>query len=188
MKNDTETNIFYTLAGLEKNDLTKLKYRMLTYRLKELLTAGKIKTGKKLYKESNRWFIHYSLVDLFQSKRNNLNNSLKTEKYITEVTVNLPANYDLNFYDYLGNQLTEQLAPAKSIFSVEKSPTDIKYHLHLITTAYQKNIIEKLKQIETSIDIEIINNINTNIAPIENRTQTVNYISKESQTLIDKLK
>ena len=184
----SETNIYYSLKSLSTNNLTNLKYRMLKYRLKELLTAGSIKLGKLLYKESNTWFIHFSFVDLFQARRNH-SNSLKTEKYKNEVTINLPCNYDDSFYNYLGMKITLQLAPFVSIYSVEPSPTEKnKYHLHLISTADINSIIESLKNIESLINLTILENKNTNIAPIVNKTQTINYISKCSQLLIDKLK
>ena len=176
-----ETNIYYTLKSLETNNLTALKYRQLKARIKDLINANNQHIGKLIYKERNVWHIHYSVVDLFKAKRVHTAKARATN-YKNEITINLQHNYDVAFYKYLGTTIAKALKGSHTIFSVEASPTyDNSYHLHLGTTAQHHIIIKKLKEIEAKIHIAILDNRNTNIAPIRNLTQFVNYIAKHSQ-------
>ena len=45
-----DTNIYYSLISIEKNNLTQLKYRQIKNRLKLLLTTDKIIVGNLCYK------------------------------------------------------------------------------------------------------------------------------------------
>lgn len=184
-----ETNIYYSLISIEKNNLTQLKYRQIKNRLKLLLTTDKIIVGNLCYKKGARWFIHYSLVDLFQAERIHDKSKVRAIKYKTEITINLDSNYDTKFYTYLGEKIKQVLKHSKTIYAIETSPTnENRYHLHLGTTAQQYRILQKLKEIEVATGLIIIENKNTNIAPIRNLTRFVNYIAKQNQNLVNELK
>lgn len=186
-KNDT--NIYYTLQAIETNNLSNLKYRMLKNRLKLLLSTKAIEIGNTIFKQSNKWFIHYSIIDQFQAIRVHSKSKVRADKYKNEITINLPSNYDEKFYHFLAYKIKQQLQPSKMIYSIETSPkTDSKYHLHIGTTAPLHRITQKLKEIERLTQLPILANANTMIAPIRNLTQFVNYIAKANQNLVTELK
>lgn len=171
-------NIFYNLEQLKHYKLTDLKSRMLRYRMKTLLQNGTIEIGNLLNKDKHgNWQIHISLVKHFQPIRKRTTHL--RPKYINEITINLKDNYDVKFYEFLGNSITSKLLPRDSIFSVEESKFKIKdYHIHMITSANINDINISLMIIGVGLGIDIIKNQNTLIAPIRDLTQILNYINK----------
>lgn len=177
------TNIYYSLQAIEAKNLSNLKYRMLTYRLKLLLSTNQIEIGNTLYKKSGRWYIHYSIIDKFQASRVHDKTKERANKYKNEITINLQGSYDIEFYTFLATTIKKELINSKTIYSIEKSPTtDNRYHLHIGTTADSYRITQALQKIEKATGLEILSYRNTNIAPIRNLTQFVNYITKANQS------
>lgn len=176
------TNIYYTLRQLETLNLSALTYRQLKNRIKELVNLNTIPL-QLLYKEANTWHIHYSIVNKLQATRVHNKSKVRANKYKNEVTINLTGNYNIEFYKYLATTVAKALKGSKTIYSIETSKTsDSNYHLHLGTTAPIHAIVKKLKDIESTTMLKMLDNVNTNIAPIRNLTQFVNYISKQSVT------
>ncbi|AOW09911.1 hypothetical protein [Flavobacterium gilvum] len=179
-----ETNIYYTLQALETKNLTELKYRQLKNRIKELINTNNKHIGTLIYKKSNVWFIHYSVVDLFAAKRVHDKTKPRAINYKNEITINLEYNYNVAFYQFLGTTIAKILKGSHTIFSVEPSPKiSNTYHLHMGTTAPHHIIIKRIKEIESKTNITILNNPNTNVSKIRNLTQFVNYIAKQNQLI-----
>lgn len=178
------TNIYYTLKQLETLNLSTLTYRQLKNRIKDLVISNTISL-QLLYKDANVWHIHYSIVNKLQANRVHNKSKERANMYKNEVTINLGANYNIEYYKYLATSIAKALKGSKTIYSVETSKTnDSNYHLHLGTTAPIHAITKKLKDIESTFKLTILYNVNTKIAPIRNLTQFVNYISKQSVTNI----
>lgn len=171
------TPIFYTLKQIENYHFTDLKYRMIKYRFKDLISKGDISEGKLVLKKNNKWHIHYSLLDKFQARRKRKSHS-KVE-YQSELTINFDSNYDVPFYHFIGSEVLKGLDPNQSTYCIEAS--DIKkntYHIHFATTASYPDIYAVLYKIEVYLDLNIVKNKNTHIATICNKALYHNYMNK----------
>lgn len=170
-------NIFYTLPQLESKHLTDLKYRNLKYRFNKLLHNNKIEIGEYVYKSSNKWYIHYSLVDLFQPIRKH---STHTKiNYVCEVSINLSDRYDIEGYKYLGDSVVKELHPFITKYCIEQGVWHKNnFHIHFETTAQIQYIRWALFDIGKRLEIDILGNPNTHISNIQNKTLYSNYIRK----------
>lgn len=171
-------NEFYTLQSLETYNLTTLRYRQLKNRIKELIIAKDSLIGNLIYKRSNRWYIHVTAIDKFKAKRVHDKTKVRAINYKNEISINLPTNYDIAFYMYLGTTIAKALNGSKTIFSIETK--NDSYHLHAGTTAQTHIIIKELKAIEKRLSLKILGNKNTMIQPIRFLKNFVHYISKQS--------
>lgn len=169
------TDIFYTLPQLSTGKHTDLKYRMVKYRFNKLLLEDEIEIGQYVKKESNKWYIHYSLIDKFQPVRKRTTHTKIRHKY--EITINLKIDYDLEFYKLLGHSLLKELHPANTVYHVEKSKY---FHIHLATDADYLAICSSLTKVGNTMDINIINEKYTHISEIGNNGSYANYIAKAS--------
>lgn len=166
------TKIFYTLLQLSETH-TDLKYRNVKYRLNKLLSVNEIEIGEYLYKQNNKWFVHYSLIDQFQPIRKHKSHT--KIKYENEITINLKINYDAEFYHHIGKLLIKALRPFDTLYYIEKNKY---YHIHLATNADYPSICSSLTKIGNTMLIDIIAKKYTRKAGIENKGLFFNYISK----------
>ena len=169
--------IYYTIEQIQKYHLTDLKYRMIKYRLKLMLSSSNILQRKLAYKKGQKWFIHYSLLDKFQAIRKHKSHSLV--RYENELTINFDSNYDQHFYHHIGSEILIGLEPNRSTYVIEASASrSDSYHIHFATTASYSQIYEVLSIIEENLALNIIKNKNTHLASIKNRGLYHNYIHK----------
>lgn len=178
-------NTFYNLSEIHQKNLTDLKPRMLRYRLRKLLANGTLEIGNLLNKDKHgNWQIHISLVKHFQPIRQRTNNI--RPKYITEITINLQDNYDVKFYEFLGETITEKLLPHDTFYSIEESTQRLKeFHIHLITSASINDINIALINIEVDLYLNILKNKNTLTTHIRDLEQILSYINKACITSSD---
>ena len=173
------TGIFYTLKELEIRKLTNLKHRMIKYRFNKLMERGDIVLGDLVYEEKNKYYVHYSLIDKFQPIRKRSNYQMPD--YTIEMTINLGNDYDLEAYKFLGEQIESKLYPADTIYSIEEGSEKMyknSFHIHFATNASFQNICMALKEVGNNIEIDILKNLNTHIADINNNGMYLNYLRK----------
>jgi hypothetical protein len=116
------------------------------------------------------------VIDLFQAKR-----KLVTHKkihYKNEITINFDSNYDVHFHHYIGYWILSRLDPHHSLYRIEASANNDRYHIHLGTTASKDNIYDILNEIEDALRLNIINNKNTHVSEICNNALFYSYINK----------
>lgn len=166
------TKIFYTLLQLSETH-TDLRYRNVKYRLNKLLSVNEIEIGEYLYKQNNKWFVHYSLIDKFQPIRQH--KSHKSIKYKNEITINLKINYDAELYHHIGNLLIKELRPFDTVYYIEKNKY---FHIHLATNADDTSICSSLTKIGKTMLIDILAKKYTHKSKIENKGQYFSYIRK----------
>lgn len=161
---------YYNLNQLLTSKLTNLKIRQLKKRIKEVNKLGL--DSNLLYKKNNgQWSIHYSIIYLFQLKRN------KNTKLRTELTINLEDNYDKDYYTQIAKDIAK-LDKRELMFVIEDNYKDENHiHFALATTTNQtKHILSKLDLIRGNI---IVSNKNTHIAKIESLENYLTYINKQ---------
>ena len=166
--------MYYNLNQLLTNNLTDLKLRQLKNRMK--LVSEMNLDNKLLYKEGRIWQIHKSLLFLFKSKW------IKRKELRTEITINLSDNYDKDYYTDIANEIASNEPKAKLTYSIETN-YDNKPHIHIGTTLTIKQSKRILKQLDKTRDFVILSNMNTRVAPIENLTDYLCYISKEVEPI-----
>lgn len=167
---------FYTLKQLEIYGFTDLKYRMIKYRFNELISSGEINVGNRIFKERNKWYVHYSIINKFQSKRKL--KSHKRIKYENEITINLKDNYNSEYYHLLGYYIIKFLNPQPTLYRVEACVKNNGYHIHLATKAAIEDIFHALTLLEDRLQIRIVHNSNTHISKIINLSAFLDYINK----------
>jgi hypothetical protein len=167
---------FYTLKQLETCGFTDIKYRMIKNRFNELIESDEIRVGNKVYKERNRWYIHYSIIGKFQAKR-----KLKSHRkvpYENEITINLKDNYNAEYYHLLGYYILKFLNPYSTLYRVEACVKTEGYHIHLATNAVVEDIFHALTLLEDRLQIRIVNNSNTHVSKILDLSAFLDYINK----------
>lgn len=136
--------IFYTLKEL--SPIVNMKYRQLQERIKIVKTKYKDRCDL-LYKKSNIWFIHQSLIKEFARKR-------KPIDYKLFVTIASSNHFDMGYWKYIIFRLNERM---KNIDTSTRTKYVIElknnfYHLHFITT------FGKYKQLQSMIKKDFFTN------------------------------
>jgi hypothetical protein len=116
-----------------------LSYRQIQIRLKDVLENNNVKSGY-LFKKSNKWYIHRTLLKEFKRKR-------KPIDYKLFITIASKNNFEIDYWKFLIHQLNKKLkkidASTRLKYVIE--PTNRKHlHLHFITTFNKKNIIKSI--------------------------------------------
>lgn len=136
---------FYNLSELVP--LVNLKYRQLQKIVKNI--SEKYKDRKELiYKESNRWYISYSIIKEFKRRRNLIDYKL----FITIASKN---QFEIDYWRYIVIQLNKQLhridSKTRIKYVIEKNSSNI-YHLHFITN------FGKIRKLSRLIKLNYITN------------------------------
>ena len=133
------TKDYYTLKELIP--IVRLKYRQLQKRM--ISISLKYKDNKTLlYKKSNKWNIHKSIVKIeFSRKRKPIN-------YQLFATISSANNYDIKYWRYIIkeqiNPIIKSLEPTSRIKYVIELNKQNLYHLHFITTFERKKDLKKI--------------------------------------------
>lgn len=165
---------FYGLKEL--TTISKLHYRQLQERVKMVSKKyeGRIEL---IYKKSNRWYIHKSIIKEFNNK--------KFIDYKLFVTISSKNSYDINCWKKIMNDLNNELKKIDDTtrikYVIENNKSGI-LHLHFITTFNQ---IKKLKKvISTNYMTGITNQMNSKIVEIYNLKELQEYLSKQSRQVV----
>ena len=117
---------YYTLKELIP--LVNLQYTQLKIRIRTIKT--KYKGSELLYKKSNRFFIHKSIIHEFRRKR-------KPIKYKSFITITPEGDYSRKFLRgfvrYIYGQMKEE-SPLERMKWVEETTRRGLLHIHILTT------------------------------------------------------
>ncbi len=128
---------YHTLKEISSNE--NLSYRQIQIRLKKVLENDNIKNGY-MFKKSNKWYIHRSLLKEFKRKR-------KPIDYKLFITIASRNSFDTDYWKFLIHQLNKKLKKIDSTTRVKYviELTNRKhFHLHFITTFNKKNILKSI--------------------------------------------
>ena len=159
MKNEV-TKEYYNLKELQK--ICELKYRQLINRVKDVQNKYK-ENDPRIFKKSNQWFIHKSLIKQFNRKRK------PNVKYIYMITISPSPinNYDKEAWHSILKQLHKKFKGIESEsvtrYSIEKTE-NFTNHVHFLSTVNNRTTIRNIldndyftkKGNETSIVIESV--------------------------------
>ena len=165
---------FYGLKEL--TTITKLHYRQLQERVKIVSKKyeGRIEL---IYKKSNKWYIHKSIVSEFDNKR-----FIDYKLFITIASKN---SYDLNCWKKIMNDLNNELkkidASTRIKYVIENNKSGV-LHLHFITSFKDTKKLQKV--ISTNYMTSFSNQMNSKIIPITNLTNLNEYLKKQSKQVI----
>lgn len=168
---------FYTLKEL--SPLVNVKYRQLQKKIKSV--SIKYCDRKDLiYKKSNKWNIHTSLIKEFTRKRKPIN-------YKLFITISSQNNLGLSWWKLTIHELNKSLkkvdASSRVKYVIEKNKKNI-YHLHFITNFYG---IKKLRSIIKNNDITysyVDMNMNMEIKYIYNIKKLHKYFKKQNKPVL----
>lgn len=137
MKEENIKGKYYNL--IELIPLVKLKRRQLQVRVK--IVFNKYENNEKLiFKKSNRWYIHESLINEFTRKRSPID-----YKYSVTITSNLA--FDNKYWHHIIKSLRNEIKavePKSRIkYVIEKNKSKI-YHIHFMTTFESHSILKKI--------------------------------------------
>jgi hypothetical protein len=130
---------YFCLKELFSLELVDLKYRQLQNRIKVI--SKKYEDRKDLiYKKSNRWYIHNSIIIKEFKKKKKID-------YKLYGTISSSNKFEINYWKYCIFELNKKLKKVEPLsrlkYVIETNRRNI-YHLHFITSF---NSINKLKQI-----------------------------------------
>lgn len=166
---------FYCLKEL--TTIVNLSYRQLKERLKVVSKRYEDRT-ELIFKKSNRWYIHYSLIKEFARKR-------KPIDYKLFITIASKNGFELEYWKFFIIQLNKSLkkldASTRIKYVIEPTRKDI-YHLHFITSFGK---LKKLKSIIKQDDItNSSNDINTKIKYVYNVKGLHSYFRKQNKPIL----
>ncbi len=166
---------FYCLKEL--SPIVNLKYRQLSKKM--ILIRKKYQNMTDLlYKKSNRWYIHNSLINEFTRERTPI-------KYKLFITIASKNKFDYDYWKYYINQLYKKLKiidPSTRIkYVIEPTKKSIN-HLHFMTT-FDKQ--EKLENIIEEDDLSNkSNDMNTAIENIYYLKKLHKYFRKQNKPVL----
>ncbi|MBP6871940.1 MAG: hypothetical protein KBC43_08035 [Bacteroidales bacterium] len=123
----------------EVSVFSDLKYRQLVVRVKSV--KDKLGSSELIYKKSNRWYIHHSLIDQYFQRRR------KPIGYKLFGTINCKYPYDIDYWKHIVQHLVKILRGIDSTvrikYVLERTKRNI-IHFHFLTTF---DDMKKLKRI-----------------------------------------
>jgi len=165
---------FYGLKEL--TTITELHYRQLQERVKIVSKKyeGRIEL---IYKKSNKWYIHKSIIKEFNNK--------KHIDYKLFITISSKNSYDINCWKKIMNDLNNELKKIDGSIRIKyviESNKGGTLHLHFITTFNQMRKLKKV--ISTNYMTSITNQMNTKIIEIYDIKELQKYLSKQSKPFV----
>lgn len=167
---------YYTLKQIETYKLTDLRHRMIKYRFKDLFESGKIQEGYYVQKIGRKWYIHISIIDLFQARRRR--QAHVKIHYVNEITINLHDGHNADYYREVGDYVNKWLSKYETIYRVEEGKKKNTFHIHIGTTAPLTDISTALLYLEYWLDRKLDYNKNLHVSKIRNLTLFLFYINK----------
>lgn len=172
---------YYNLKELLS--VTELKYRQLLNRVKEVYE--KHGSNKELiYRKSNIWFIHHTLVSEFKRKR-----KLILYKFWLVISPSPDNNYNMpawyNTAKRLHNKFKAQYPSAVTRYTIEQRQ-DFVNHLNFLTTLTNINKIRSIVRHDI-VTNDSENKMNLHVKPIyniESQQTIIKYIEKDMRSVI----
>jgi hypothetical protein len=173
--NNLTTN-YYNLKEL--SPIVNVKYRQLQIIVKKV--GKKYENNEKLlFKKSNRWYIHSSIIKEFKRQRNPIDYKL----FITIASKN---QFDIDYWKYfitkkLNKTLKKIDASTRVKYVIEKTKRNV-YHLHFITNFGK---IKTLKSIIKKDDItNNSNDMNAQVQYIYDVKGLHKYFRKQNKPVL----
>jgi len=160
----------------ELSPIVNLKYRQLIEKIK--VVSRKYKDREDLiYKKSNKWFIHYSLIKEFQRIR-------KPIDYKLFITIGSKNRFEREYWKYIIFQLNRKLKKidpsARVKYVIELK--DNYYHLHFKTTfGLLKQLRRLIKNDELTNDNNDMNVVIINVWDLKGLTD---YFKKQFKPVL----
>ena len=157
--------------------IVNLQYRQLQQRIKIVYKRYENKK-ELLYKKSNEWYIHASLVKEFKRIR-------KPIDYKLFITIASRNQFGLDYWKFFINRLNKSLkkidASTRVKYVIEPTKKDI-YHLHFITSFSKLNIIKNL--IKKDDITNSTNDMNTKIKYVYDTKGLHKYFRKQNKPVL----
>lgn len=163
---------YYTLKDLVYE--TGLKYRQLQNRI--ITIKRKYEDDRKLlYKRSNKWYIHYSIIKEFERKK------FKIE-YKTFITICSACSYEKQYWSFLIKDIYKNIklmdGTTRLKYVIEKTKNGIN-HLHFITTF--SNLTELKQIMKDNFLLSKTNDMNIDIQEIYSTNGLHKYLRKTNR-------
>jgi len=117
-----------------------LKYRQLVVRVKSVKNKLGV-NSQFIYKKSNQWYIHHSLIDQYFQRRR------KPIGYKLYGTINCKYAYDIDYWKHIVHHLVKILrgidSKVRIKYVLEKTKRNI-IHLHFITTFDEMEVLKRI--------------------------------------------
>lgn len=166
---------FYQLKEL--TSIVNLSYRQLLERMKSII--DKYRDRKELlYKKSNKWYIHFSIIKEFKRIR-------KPIDYKWFITITPKNQVELKYWKYVIFEMDKQLKRIESTsrikYVVESTKSGIR-HLHFITS-FTNN--KKIKSLINQNDlINFSAEMNTKIQSVYEVSGLHSYFKKQNKPVL----
>ena len=169
--------MYYNLRELIP--ITNLKYRQLKTRVKDVYEKFSDDKNELIYKKSNRWFIHKSILNEFDRKRKHIDFKLF-------ITINPEGNYPSSELKSLVRHIKDNIireSPSERIKYVLEHDNREYLHLHIMTT------FDNQKKIRKYIRSHILSETQLNIHMKklffqEQVREKTEYMSKENKPVL----
>ena len=166
---------YYNLKELVP--IVNLQYRQLQQRIK--IVNKKYENEKELlYKKSNEWYIHTSLVKEFNRKR-------KPIDYKLFITIASKNQFGLDYWKFYIKKLNKSLkkidASTRVKYVIEPNKKD-NFHLHFITSFSKLKIIKNL--IKKDDITNSTNDMNTKIKYVYDTKGLHKYFRKQNKPVL----
>ncbi len=173
------TNEFYTLKELLLKVKKKpaLKYRQIQKRLKIVLKQYENQPDK-LFKKSNRWYIHFSLLNEFERDRTSID-------YKLFITIAAQNKTDESYWRIIIRQINKNLLRINNSYRIKyviENTNNYRHHLHFITDFTD---VKAMKEIFKSIpELTYLNKINVDFTLVYDIEPLQEYFKKQNKPVL----
>lgn len=175
MKKEKLVKEYFSLKDLIP--IVDLKYRQLLKRIK-IVSVKYINDDKMIFKKSNVWHIHKSLVNEFKRKRYPI-------PYKWSVTLNSFSKLDHPYWTYIirdTNKKIKTINPeARVKYVIEQTKKHVN-HLHFMTTLESKTELRKL--LDNNFLTNSINSMNVKITSVWEAKGLHKYYKKSDKPVL----
>ncbi|WP_372950819.1 hypothetical protein [Mariniphaga sp.] len=163
---------------IELPEIVNLKYRQLQKRLK--IVIEKYESEKdKLFKKSNRWYIHKSIVEKEFSRNRNL-----PPNYKLFITITTQIDTNSGYWRVIINEINKKLKEIDNSYRIKYviESKNHRQHLHFITDCDKR---KELKIIFKKIpELIYLNKVNIDITTIYDEKKLQNYFKKQNKPIL----
>lgn len=165
---------FYSL--IELVPMVNLQYKQLQNRLKVVREKYGIEKDK-LYKKSNRWFIHKCLINEFDRKVYYID-------YKLFITIAAQNKTNIDYWRFIVKTINKRLKGISNSFRIKYvvESKNQNYHLHFITNC--NNRIELRKIFNDIPELTYLNKINVDITNVYEIKGLHNYFRKQNKPVL----
>lgn len=167
-------NDYYQLTELIS--ITNLQYRQLQKRLKIVINQYQ-EEKDKLFKKSNRWYIHKSIVKEFKRIRKPINYKL----FITITTQN---STNTDYWRYIVSEINKRLRTLNNQYRIKYviECKNQRFHLHFITDCSNRKELRKI--FKNIIGLTYLNKVNIDFSEIYDIKKLQEYFKKQNKPVL----